>query len=185
MPSTKQQEIHEQRQSRLANGLCVKCGDNPVGKCLDMTKSVFCDDCRPHSRRNLAKCDVPRVYDIEEQMMVSERKYYAEILAHSQLVKRVITHADKDPDNKKGITLSEIHRRVGQGTLEMTFAALEQMEVQKARMVPERYSLRVPQATPVLQELWGTVATPSKPYAFDGNALPDFDAVMQPRRATA
>ena len=174
-PKKAAQIQYELRMSRLAQGLCARCGEEPVSVNLDGTKSQSGIDCltRYRNARSRTSSQEPsRVDDLEFKMHQSERRYYAELAAHKKRVAKVLSDADRKADeNYKGLTLSETHRRVGTGTLEQTYAALMSLKIHELYLMYERYSLIQPQAKPVMQEKWGKPAE-VKGYNFDMNAFP-------------
>lgn len=111
--------------------------------------------------------------DLEE---IQEREQMAKILAHAKLVEAVITAADKTKDpNYKGLTFGEIRRTLGAFSKDLTWKAMQIMELHQAYLVPERYTLRQPKVKYVDKHLWG------KPKQI--TTLPILDPYAYPERA--
>ena len=112
--------------------------------------------------------------DLED---IREREQMAKVLAHAKLVEAVIRAADKTLDpNYKGLTFGEIHRRLGVFSRDLTWNAMQIMELQQAYLVPERYTLRQPKVEYVDKHLWGkpkqiTTAPALDPYAYPERAI--------------
>lgn len=102
-----------------------------------------------------------------------EASYYAKVLAHGKLVRRVIEQADANADeNYCGLIFSEVERRLGdQSNKTLTLAALDTLEVYKSHKLPTRYSLRKPEVKFVDKHLYGTVAKINRQPEMDGRSF--------------